>query len=198
MRRRAPSSGALCDVATRDWIRLDLGLLDDDRFEALTPEQCRVWVTAYLLVARERDAVKDLERLIKLLTKQGVPDAARIVAELDAAGWFVPATRREGITLRGYEAAQPIYRGASDSPEAIAQRNAKRATTRAGRRGASVDRVDRGGSTRTDRTDNQTRKRARENGAEPNVTKPGSLKAILGSFDEVIAKGKETAPDSSS
>jgi hypothetical protein len=186
-------------VATRDWIRLDIGLLDDDRFEQLTPEQSRAWLVAYLLIARERDAVKDLDRITKLLTKQGVPDAARVVAELDAAGWFVPAHRKEGWTLRGYESAQPVMRGLSDDPASKAERNAARPTTKAGRqeaaalRGASRGARGANGATRTDITDKTSSAHTRTG-----ETRPASLKDVLGTFEEVMAKGKEAASSSTS
>lgn len=161
----------------REWVRLDVGLLDDDRFEQLTPEQRSAWTVAYLLIARGGDAVRDRPRLAHLLAKQGVADAIRLVDELDSAGWIVDAGRTEGITLRGYEKAQPLYRGLSDTPEAKALRNAKRPTTRAERaaRGASVERVERHSTDSTDSTD-ITRKRAR-GGATVERVERGARKA---------------------
>lgn len=170
----------------REWVRLDIGLLDDDRFEELTTEQRSAWTVAYLLIARAGDAVKDRDRLARLLTKQGIDDSARLVAELDEKGWIVEATRATGITLRGYEHAQPLYRGPSDSPEAKAARNAQRPTTRAGRRGASVEHVERHS---TDSTDSTVRGATSARSTQPTSLKDELRKAGLDPrFDPGVAR----------
>lgn len=177
----------------RPWIRLDVGLLDDDRFEDMSPEQIGTWVKAYLLIAREGDSIRDLAKLTRLLTKEGVEYAAQRVDELDRLGWFVPATRREGVTLRGYEKAQPQYRGPSDLPEAKAIYNGRRSTTRAGRRRD----VEGGGGTRdsTERYGTLRPKKGREvegGGGSP-PTDPRPLKEILGAFEDIVRPKDETS-----
>lgn len=124
----------------REWVRLDVGLLDDERFNALPLDQQGVWLAVYLLLAREGDAVKSFDRLAYLLERRGGATLASLLPDLRAAGWFVRHSQG-GYTLRGYEDRQFVFhRGPSDDPEAKAARNAKRPTTRAGRRGATVER----------------------------------------------------------
>jgi hypothetical protein len=99
-----------------------------------------------------------------------------VVERLAQAGWFVEHTKG-GLTLRGYQTAQDWFRGPSDLPEAKAERNAKRPTTRAGR-GATVERpdvvrgasVERRGATPTNKT-NKPRARSREE-KKPDPPKP--------------------------
>lgn len=191
----AGDCGSWSDMGIRVWVRLDVGLLDDDRFEQMSAEQTRAWLNSYLLIARAGDAVKDRDRLAHLLKKQGVDDAADMVRELDGIGWIVDSSQG-GITLRGYENAQTKMRWRSDDPAEKAQRNAKRPTTRAGRRGASggagvehrgagVERVERH-KTRQDKQTTRADAREttespkslkellKENGYDPTKTKPDS------------------------
>lgn len=155
--------------ATREWVRLDIGLLDDERFAGMTADQRGCWMTIYLLLAREGDSVKSLDRLRFLLRRQGVPD---LVDDLEAEGWFVPHSRG-GLSLRGYEARQyAFHRGPSDDPEAKRERNSKRPTTRAGRRGASVEHR---GATPPDPPVREDRTR----GATDTLAPPTSLKDEL-------------------
>lgn len=164
---------------TREWFRLDVGLLEDERFAGMSFEMVGIWTKTYMVIKREGGSFKSVDRLAYLLGRQGFDDPAEAIARLTEAGWFVehPAG---GQTLRGYVAAQEAYRGPSDMPEAKAERNAKRPTTRAGRRGASVERrgasvaEDRGatrgasGATHTNGTDTPPgRKRARESESRP-------------------------------
>lgn len=173
------------------WFRLDVGLLDDERFEAMDDATKGQWIVAYMLIKREGGSFKDDARLIKLMTKQGAADPAGAVAALRKAGWFVEHTEG-GFTLRGYQAAQEWFRGPSDMPEAKAARNAKRPTTRAGR-GASVkrktvDHVERRGATPTNGT-NQQRGRARPSASareEKKTETPKSLNAIMGEIGAVL------------
>lgn len=128
-------------MGRREWIRLDLGLLDDERWTKLSLEDRGVWTTIYLLIAHDGDKVKSHHRLAWLLDKAGISGAEALVDRLRAAGWFVRADGG-GITLRGYDKYQLKWvRGPSDSPEEKALRNARRPTTREGReRGATVER----------------------------------------------------------
>lgn len=166
----------------RPWIRLDVGLLDDERFEDLNPDQLAAWVKSYLIIAREGDSIRDLGKLARLLTKEGIAHSAQRVDELDRMDWFVPATRRDGITLRGYEAKQPLYRGPSDLPEAKAARNSQR------RRGASKERA---GASRSDTVRDSTvraKKGAKRSDEERRgASKPVPLKEALESTG--LAKG---------
>lgn len=189
-------------MPVREWVRLDIGLLDDERFESMDADDRSVWVTAYLLISRAGDAVKDKDTLARLLAKQmgwPIAQANTAVAGLEEAGWIVASTRKTGITLRGYDKAQPIYRGPSDSPEAKAERNAKRPTTRAGRGASGGAR----GATRTDGTDKTPPAPPRGRGVEREPVAPRNgpmkgLKEVLGPFEEVIKKSDDTAKRSTS
>ena len=132
----------------REWFRLDVGLLEDERFAAMSLELVGIWTKAYMVIKREGGSFKSVARLEYLLRRQGFVDPAGAIAALTEAGWFVEHPKG-GQTLRGYVAAQVAYRGPSDLPEAKAERNAQRPTTRSGRgasRGAS-------GATHTNGTD---------------------------------------------
>lgn len=130
--------------STRPWIQVDVGLLDDERF-AQTPAHLRgVWLTAYLVIAREGDTCKNRQRLSWLLRREGIKSPDRAILELDRLKWLEDLG--EGtVTIRGFNKHQPLYRGRSDLPDAKAERNARRPTTRGERerRGASVERVER-------------------------------------------------------
>lgn len=137
---------------TRPWLQFDVALLDDERF-ANTPTDLKgTWLLAYLLVARDGDICRDRARLAWLLERNGVADAVERVERLDEQGWLEDVDG--GVTIRGFFKHQPVWRGASDHPEAKAERNARRPTTRAGRgaRGASGAIEERRGEEITPRT----------------------------------------------
>jgi hypothetical protein len=175
-------------MTAREWLRFDVGLLDDERFAELPTIERGVWLTIYLLLGREGDSVKSLDRLRFLLRRQGVAD---LVTDLEEKGWFVPHSAG-GITLRGYEARQvKWHRGPSDMPDQKAARNSKRPTTRAGRRGASVEQR---GATPPDppvrdsivsrSEDTLAPRHPQEDGPK---NPPKSLKDIIGPFEDVVS-----------
>lgn len=150
--------------STRPWIKIDVGLLDDEGFAVMPPELRGVWLTAYLIVARDGDSCKDRARLTWLLMRDGSPGAADEVAALDAAGWIedLPNGR---ITIRNFDKYQLVYRGPSDLPESVAARNSRRPTTRAGRSTRSTP----SGSTEDRRGENTSPAAPRSAGAPAGV-----------------------------
>lgn len=140
--------------STRPWIQVDVDILDDERF-ALTPQAVRgVWITAYLVIAREGDQCKSRARLVWLLKREGIRRPEDAVRALDRLGWLEDVGDG-AVTIRGFFKHQPIYRGRSDLPDAKAERNARRPTTRAGRgasRGARGATEERRGEETTPRT----------------------------------------------
>lgn len=181
-------------MAVREWVRFDVGLLDDERFEALPAELRGAWATAYLVIAREGDSVKSFARLEYLLGRSGIANSEAAVAALRKAGWLVRHSLG-GYTLRAYEAKQPKYRGPSDDPVVKAERNARRPRTRAERaaRGASVERGGASGATQ-DRTGQNTPKppSGATDGVAPRGGSTTSLKDELKKhgYDPESAPGK--------
>lgn len=94
-------------MALKSWIKLNIGLLDDDRFEAMTNEQVGAWIKAYLIIAKT-GSVKSLDRLRALLQKQGVEDPSHVTA-LYEMGWLVSHSGG-GITIRGFEQYQADWK----------------------------------------------------------------------------------------
>lgn len=177
----------------KDWIKLNLGLLDDERFMAMSHEVRSVWITAYLAIARDGGSVRDDARLAHLLRKQGIGDTDAAISGLRATGWLIPHTEG-GLTLRGYEKYQSTWRGPSDDPEQKALRNARRPTTRVGRTGgasggasgATVERQRRG-----ERVDENLAPAREDAGAGERGGK--SLKEIIGEFDEIVSPKRGTS-----
>lgn len=160
----------------RPWIRLDTDILNDDRFEDLNAEQLAAWVKAYLLIAEQGDAVRDQYRLARLLSKEGILNAAIRVDELDRAGWFVPSSRHEGwITLRGFEERQPLYRGPSDDPSEAAAR--MRRYRERNKRSSAFESVR--NSTGQDGTKSPSRTDAQERARDDDAKGASSLRAGL-------------------
>ncbi len=167
---------------SRPWIKVDVGLLDDDRFEGLSPSQVGVWLKAYLLVARDGDVVRDRARLAKLLGRYGVRSPAAAVADLEAAGWIEDVA--DGITIRGFRKHQLVYRGESDLPgrshKRVAPSRPESPVV------APVARGDRGEERRGEETSRARTREAEPLRAATNGTSP--ISEIIGSFDDVVTK----------
>lgn len=172
-------------ASAREWVRFDIGLLDDERFAEMPADQRGCWTTVYLLIAREGDSVKSLDRLRFLLRRQGVPD---LTDDLEARGWFVEHSQG-GITLRGYEDRQLRWHRPSDDPDKKRERNARRPTTRAGRRGANVEH--RGAPPPDPPVRVQQDRRSDHDIAPPEGLKPLRETLLAAGLDPAIIKGKE-------
>lgn len=72
------------------FVPVHVGLLDDERFDEMTASQRGIWLTLYLLLAREPDQgwFRDRARVEWLLRKQGIAQPAEDVSVLIASGWL--------------------------------------------------------------------------------------------------------------
>ena len=135
------------DDGRTEWLKLDVGLLDDGGVAAMDTATFGAWIKAYLLQkGRQGRPFADDGELARLLRKEGVVDATDRVAAMRHMLEY-PHPDSGVVGVRGFHVYQSRRRHPSDLPEAKAERNARRPTTRSGRRGASVERVERGGAT---------------------------------------------------
>lgn len=98
------------------WIRLDVGLLDDEGWSLMPEAVQAAWIKAYLLqAARDGVPFQTEGELIRLLRKEGVTDPEKAVAQMR----HMLDAEDDGpqIGIRRYGEHQPVARGPSDSPE---------------------------------------------------------------------------------
>jgi len=122
----------------REWVREDVGLLDDDRYIRMPDNLLATWEVLMKITGRlAGEKFKDREQMIAQLRRYGRPKPAAGIAGLDALGWIVDVPDG-GVRLRGWEKYQlRFYRGPSDDPFLKAERNRQRPTTDAARRESS-------------------------------------------------------------
>lgn len=127
-------------MALREWVREDVGLLDDEQYVSMPDHLIAAWELLMKITARlPGERFKDTAQMIFQLKRYGRPRAAAVVKELEDREWFVPGPDGEGLRIKGWDKYQLVYRGPSDDPSAKAARNAKRPTTDSARRIAAEE-----------------------------------------------------------
>ncbi len=88
---------------TRQAVMVNTGLLNDDDFGPLSSAARGAWLVIMLLSGLQADEgrFRDRDSITRLLRKEGHPDAAVEVEELDANGWWLDFEDGH-VELKGY------------------------------------------------------------------------------------------------
>lgn len=120
-------------MAIREWVKENVGLLEDERYVGMTDTQLAAWEVLMKAVTRlPGEIFRDKSQMAFLLRRYGRNKVDASIEALDRRGWFIESDG--GIKIRGWDKYQLLYRGPSDSPEAKASRNAARPTSDAERK----------------------------------------------------------------
>lgn len=123
----------------REWVKENVGLLDDDRYVEMSDSELAAWEILYKVQARlPNEVFKDEQQVLFNLRRYGRRNPAAMIKALRAKGWLEECDG--GLTIHKWKHYQIVYRGPSDLPEVKAQRNASGPTTDAERRAAAAER----------------------------------------------------------